>query len=61
MGYTARDNYVSNITLGNYEDTNFGRACWVPPTMIAGTHFSDADTDGQLARQNVSKLKRLYF
>ena len=29
-GIAARDNYFTNITLGNYEDTNFGRSCWVP-------------------------------
>lgn len=35
---TTRDAYVNNTTNGNYEDTIFGRACWVPPTMIPFTH-----------------------
>jgi len=60
-GIAARDNYFTNITLGNYEDTNFGRTCWVPPTMIAGTHFSDADTDGQLARRKRLKTQTALF
>lgn len=35
---TTRDAYINNTTNGNYEDTIFGRACWVPPTMIPFTH-----------------------
>lgn len=31
---TSRDMWDNNSTLGNYEDTIFGRACWVPPTML---------------------------
>ncbi len=31
---TSRDMWDNNTTLGNYEDTIFGRACWVPPTML---------------------------
>jgi hypothetical protein len=31
---TSRDLWDNNSTLGNYEDTIFGRACWVPPTML---------------------------
>jgi hypothetical protein len=31
---TRRDVLDGNTTLGNYEDTIFGRACWVPPTML---------------------------
>jgi len=31
-----QDNY--NLSLGNYEDTLFGRACWLPPTMIPFSH-----------------------
>lgn len=39
VGYTTdRASYVNNVTNGNYEDTIFGRACWVPPTMIPFTH-----------------------
>jgi hypothetical protein len=35
---TKRDEWSTNITLGNYEDTIFGRACFVPPTMIPFSH-----------------------
>lgn len=31
---TERDAFATNTTAGNYEDTIFGRACWIPPTMI---------------------------
>ncbi len=36
---TDRASYSNNLSLGNYEDTSFGRACWVPPTMIPWTHL----------------------
>lgn len=40
-GYTTeRDLFANNTSLGNYEDTIFGRACFVPPTMIPFTHAS---------------------
>ena len=51
-GIAARDNYFTNITLGNYEDTNFGRSCWVPPTMIPGTHYWKD-------KSNVARVERL--
>lgn len=35
---TERDIFSTNTTAGNYEDTIFGRACWIPPTMIPFTH-----------------------
>ena len=35
---TDRSSYSNNLSLGNYEDTAFGRACWVPPTMLPWTH-----------------------
>jgi hypothetical protein len=38
-GYsTDRSSWSDNVGLGNYEDTIFGRACWVPPTMLPFTH-----------------------
>lgn len=38
-GYTtSRSTYSDNYSLGNYEDTIFGRACWVPPTMLPFSH-----------------------
>ncbi|MBD64258.1 MAG: hypothetical protein CME62_03570 [Halobacteriovoraceae bacterium] len=48
VGFTTRrDTYVSNTTLGNYEDTAFGRACWLPPTMLPYTHTENADDQEQ--------------
>ena len=50
-GYgTRRDFFGQNNTRGNYEDTKFGRACWVPPTMIPFSHKAHARPSTQ--RQN---------
>src|SRR5690606_38365084 len=40
-------------TLGNYEDTIFGRACFVPPTMLPFSHMQNAD----LQTQRLNRLK----
>jgi len=37
---TERDQLGTNSTGGNYEDTIFGRACWLPPTMIPFSHIA---------------------
>ena len=34
----SRDVASTNISYGNYEDTIFGRACFIPPTMIPFSH-----------------------
>lgn len=47
---TQRDEYIFNSTLGNYEDTIFGRACWVPPTMLPFSHKAESSLSTQ--RQN---------
>jgi hypothetical protein len=48
---TSRDGYDNNSTGGNYEDTIFGRACWIPPTMIPFSHKAGSTTQSQrLAR-----------
>jgi hypothetical protein len=53
-GYsTERDAFLNNDTLGNYEDTHFGRACFLPPTMIPFSHFKNAD----LQTQRLNRLK----
>jgi hypothetical protein len=40
VGYsTRRDLHRNNTSLGNYEDTIFGRACWLPPTMVPYSHM----------------------
>ena len=44
---TRRDTYVTNSTLGNYEDTIFNRACYVPPTMLPFSHDSEATEQEQ--------------
>jgi hypothetical protein len=44
VGYTTqRDTFSTNSTGGNYEDTIFGRACWLPPTMIPFSHAAKSD------------------
>jgi hypothetical protein len=44
---TDRQSFSDNNTLGNYEDTVFGRACWVPPTMIPFTHRPNSVVETQ--------------
>lgn len=47
-GYTtSRSSYQNNLTNGNYEDTLFGRACWVPPTMLPFSHKKDQNVQTQ--------------
>lgn len=48
---TERDSFGTNTTSGNYEDTIFGRACWLPPTMIPFSHSAKSTVQAQrLAR-----------
>lgn len=49
---TKRDELDNNITGGNYEDTIFGRACWVPPTMLPFSHRAISGTDATNQRRN---------
>jgi len=56
---TARDLYQTNITLGNYEDTIFGRACFVPPTMIPWSHKKGTTAAAQ--RSNRLKTQAAFF
>lgn len=50
-GYsTNRKSYSGNDILANYEDNIFGRACFVPPTMLPFTHKKNTDVITQ--RQN---------
>lgn len=44
---TERDVFSTNTTSGNYEDTIFGRACWLPPTMIPYTHTAQSTVQSQ--------------
>lgn len=50
---TSRDSWGSNSSFGNYEDTIFGRACWVPPTMLPFGHSDKSDS----AEQRLARLK----
>jgi hypothetical protein len=50
---TTRDAFGYNTTGGNYEDTIFGRACWIPPTMIPFTH----NPSGSTQTQRLTRLK----
>lgn len=53
-GYsTTRDAFGNNDTLGNYEDTHFGRACYLPPTMIPLSHQKNSNVQ----TQRLSRLK----
>jgi hypothetical protein len=44
---TERDAFSTNTTSGNYEDTIFGRACWLPPTMIPYSHTPKGTVQSQ--------------
>jgi hypothetical protein len=56
---TARDAYSDNASLGNYEDTKFGRACFVPVTMLPFSHKKQ--TTLQLQRQNRLTTQAAYY
>ncbi len=56
---TSRDQYVTNTTFGNYADTHFGRACYIPPTMVPYSHSSDASSITQ--RQNRLKTQTALY
>lgn len=59
-GYsTQRDAYAYNTTLGNYEDTQFGRACFIPPTMIPLSHQKAITLQTQ--RLNRLKTQAAYY
>ena len=60
-GIAARDIFQGNPSLANYEDNIFGRACWVPPTMIAYSHFSDDTMSAGTARKRRLKLKQHFI
>ncbi|MBT3583873.1 MAG: hypothetical protein HN509_03120, partial [Halobacteriovoraceae bacterium] len=49
---TSRDIYNNNTSNGNYEDTIFGRACWLPPTMLPFSHKKN----GNLITQRSNRL-----
>ena len=44
---TSRDSWGTNSSFANYEDAIFGRACWVPPTMLPFSHSADSDSQDQ--------------
>ena len=59
-GYTtSRDNYNFNTSLANYEDTKFGRACYIPVTMIPWSHKKESETKNQ--RQNRLATQSAYY
>jgi len=52
-GYTTkRSEWGTNTSLANYEDLIFGRACWIPPTMVPFSHSSIDGDDAQQQRLN---------
>lgn len=59
-GYTtSRDTYSANSTYGNYEDTKFGRACYVPVTMLPLAHQKNSNIDTQ--RKNRLRTQAAYY
>jgi len=50
---TDRENYSFNDSLSNYEDNHFGRACFIPMTMIPFSHKKE----GNLRDQRLNRLK----
>ena len=56
---TSRDTYSNNKSKGNYEDTLFGRACFVPPTMLPFAHKAEANVQTQ--RMNRLKTQAAMF
>lgn len=56
---TSRDTYSANTTFGNYEDTKFGRACYVPVTMLPLTHQKNLNTQTQ--RKNRLKTQAAFY
>lgn len=59
-GYTtSRDTFSSNTTLGNYEDTKFGRACYLPVTMIPNAHQQNSNINTQ--RRDRLKTQAAYY
>jgi hypothetical protein len=59
-GYsTKRNSYDNNTSNGNYEDTIFGRACWIPPTMIALGHSKNSSLQTQ--RLNRLETQSAFF
>jgi hypothetical protein len=59
-GYsTERDAYGYNDSLGNYEDTHFGRACYIPMTMIPLSHQKNSDLQTQ--RLNRLNTQAAYY
>lgn len=44
---TERDSFSTNTSAGNYEDLIFGRACWLPPTMIPFSHSPRTNVQDQ--------------
>ncbi len=60
VGYTtSRDTFSGNTTYGNYEDTKFGRACYVPVTMLPFSHKKEVSLIDQ--RQNRLKTQSALF
>ncbi|MBL7664594.1 MAG: hypothetical protein JNM93_05630 [Bacteriovoracaceae bacterium] len=54
VGYTTSpDSYSGNSSAGNFEDTHFGRACYVPPTMLPFAHRNS----GTAQVQRLARLK----
>lgn len=56
---TSRDTYSANTTFGNYEDTKFGRACYLPVTMLPLAHKKESTLIDQ--RKNRLTTQATYY
>lgn len=52
---TDRTRFGYNNSNANYEDNVFGRACWVPPTMIPFTHKKETSLQTQRLNRLMSQ------
>jgi hypothetical protein len=61
-GYTTkRSEWGTNSSLANYEDLIFGRACFIPPTMIPYSHSAIDGNDAQDQRLNRLKTQAALY
>ena len=62
VGYTTRrDIYSNNTSNGNYEDMIFGRACFIPPTMIPFSHSGESTETLPTQRLNRLATQAAYY
>lgn len=58
---TKRNENQHNAYLGNYEDTHWGRACFLPPTMIPFSQKPNGLLNAQTSRRSRLKTQAALF